>query len=101
MLSWIVIVILIVVGIMAIKFNHLRHRFFIVLLVLLALFLYSSMALVSDENSLNLNSSDGIFSAIKVYTGWLANGFDNLKALAGKAIKMDWSSTNSSFIKKN
>lgn len=99
MISWIVIVILVVVGIFAIKMNHLRHRVFIIILVLLALFLYSSMALVSSRNDLGFDSSEGIMTALKVYTGWLANGFQNLKVVAGNAIKMDWSSTNGTFVK--
>lgn len=98
MMSWIVILILIVVGIFAIRLNHLRHRFIIILLVLFALFLYSSLNLVSTKNNLELKTADGIFSAIKVYTGWLANGFNNLKEISGKVVSLDWSNSNSSFI---
>jgi len=97
MLSWIVIVILIVIGIFAIKLNHLKHRFFIVLLVLAALFLYSTMNLVTTKNDIELNSVNGIFSAFQVYTGWLANGFNNMKEITGNVIGMDWSNSNSSF----
>jgi len=101
MISWIVILILIVVGVFAIRLNHLKHRFFIILLVILALFLYSTINLVSNKNNLDLSSADGVFSAIKVYIGWLANGFNNLKELTGKAIKLDWSNSNASFFGKN
>ena len=94
MISWIVIVVLVVVGIMAIKMNHLRHRVFIVLLILLALFLYTSMAFISNQNNLSFNSSEGIFTAMKVYTGWLANGFENMKTIVGNAVKMDWISSD-------
>jgi len=97
-LSWIIITILIVIGITTIKLNHLKHRFFIILLVLLALFLYTSLNLVTDQNDLDLKSSGGIFSASKVYFGWLANGFQNLKSLTGKAINLDWNSANGTFI---
>ena len=81
MISWIVIAILVIVGVIAIKMNHLKHRVFIVILILLALFLYTSMNLIVKDNDLNLNSVDGLFNVIKVYTGWLANGFQNLKEL--------------------
>lgn len=101
MISWIVIAILIVVGVIAIKMNHLRHRVFIVLLILLALFLYSSMALVVENNSLDLKSSGGILDAVKVYAGWLANGFQNLKSITGNVIGMDWTSTDGEFLKKD
>lgn len=100
MISWIVIGILLVVGIFAIKMNHLRHRIFIVVLIVLALFLYSTLVLVDNRNDLNLSTSDGLFDALKVYNGWLANGFGNMKSLTGRAIGMDWSSTNGSFFNK-
>ena len=100
MISWIVIVILVIVGIFAIKMNHLKHRIFIIILVFLALFLYLSIMLVNTQNELDFTNAEGIYDASKVYMGWLANGFKNLKALTGKAIGMDWGSTNSSFIDK-
>ena len=100
MISWIVITILVLVGIFAIKMNHLRHRIFIIMLILLALFLYSSMALVTTNNELSFDDTGGFFHAMKVYTGWLANGFENVKQITGNMIKMDWTSTNSSFFDK-
>ena len=101
MISWIVIVILVIAGIIAIKMNHLRHRIFIIILILIALFLYTSMTLIVKDNALNLNSVDGLFNVIKVYTGWLANGFQNLKVITGNALGMDWGNTNSSFTDKD
>jgi len=100
MISWIVVVILVVVGIIAIKMNNLRHRFFIIILILLALFLYTSMAVVTNKNNLEVNNAEGVFQLIKVYSGWLANGFGNLKTMTGNVVKMDWTSTNASFFDK-
>jgi energy-coupling factor transporter transmembrane protein EcfT len=97
MISWIVIIILIVIGIFAIKLNHIKHRLFIISLVLLALFLYSTMYLVTTQNEADLTSIDGILSTVKVYTGWLANGFNNFKEITGNVIDMDWVNSNSSF----
>ena len=101
MVSWIVIIVLIIVAIFAVKLNNLRHRFFIILLVLLTLFLYTTMSVVTNQNDLDFKSSKGIFVSIKVYTMWLVNGFDNLKELTGKAIEQDWISNNRSFIGEN
>ena len=98
---WIVIVIFLVVGIAAIKMNHIRHRIFILFLILVALFLYITTMLVSDENNLDFTSSEGVFNAVKVYTGWLAHSYQNVKGLAGRAVDMDWTSTNGTFFKKN
>lgn len=101
MISWIVILILVIVGIFAIKLNHLRHRFLIIVLIVIALFLYTTMNLVSSENNLDLKTTDGVFNSIRVYTGWLANGFNNLKDLTGQAVNLDWSKSDASFFNKN
>jgi len=98
MISWIVIGILIVVGVIAIKMNHLKHRIFIILLIVLALFLYATINLVNTQNDIDISTSDGLFHSLKVYGGWLANGFDNAKNVIGNVIKMDWASTNGSFL---
>ena len=98
---WIVIAIFLLVGIAAIKMNHIRHRIFIIFLILVALFLYITTILVSDEHNLNFSSSEGVFNAVRVYTGWLAHNYQNIKALTGRAIDMDWTSTNGTFFSKN
>jgi hypothetical protein len=100
MISWIIIGVLLVVGIAAIKFNHLRHRFFIVMLVFLALFLYTSITFLAEKNDLGVDNSEDVVNILKVYNGWLANGFKNMKSIAGNVIKMDWTSTNASFFEE-
>ncbi len=100
-ISWIIITILVVVGIFTIRLNNFRHRTFVIFLVLLALFLYISINVVAVERDLDFKSAEGIFSAIKIYTGWLANGFQNAKSLTGKAVKMDWTSVNETFFEKS
>ncbi len=100
MISWIVVTILVLVGIFAIKMNHLRHRVFIILLVLLALFLYSSMTLITTKNDVSLDNGEGVLNAMELYTGWLANGFKNLKTITGNVVRMDWTSTNGTFLKE-
>ena len=70
------------------------------MLVLFALFLYTSMALVVEKNSLDVKSSDGILNTMNVYSGWLANGFNNLKHIVDKGLDMDWESTNGTFFDK-
>jgi len=72
-----------------------------VMLILLALFLYSSMALVTNSNELSFDNTEGLFQAMKVYTGWLANGFDNFKDITANVIGMDWTSTNSTFFEES
>ena len=101
MISWMVIGILVIIAVLALKMNHLRHRIWILMLVFLALFLYTSAAIVYSENELKFNTMDGIFSSARIYIGWLGNGFQNLKALSGKAVDMDWTDSNETFVNQN
>lgn len=101
MINWIIIIILVVAGIFAIKMNHLRHRIFIIALIFIALFFYLTVTFVATKNNVNMNSYDGFMNGVRVYGGWLANGFQNLKIITGNAMKMDWGSTNATFFSKN
>ncbi len=92
-----VIGVAVVIGIILIKMNHFRHKLTIIVLLFLAMFIYSTVVLVNTTNELDLETTEGLFQAIKIYTGWLGNGFQNLKGITANAIKMDWSSSNSSF----
>tara|TARA_Y100000310_G_C20378255_1_gene666806 strand:- start:64 stop:387 length:324 start_codon:yes stop_codon:yes gene_type:complete len=100
MIGIIVIGILIVMTIILIKMNHFRHKIMIIALLVFILFLYSSISIVNKANEFDLKTTEGFFSAIKVYTGWLGNGFQNLKTITGNMIKMDWTSTNGTFLSK-
>ena len=56
MISWIIVVVLLVIGIFAIRMNHFRHKIFIVGLLLFALFLYGSLVVVSSLNDFDFSS---------------------------------------------
>ncbi|MEK6830467.1 MAG: hypothetical protein AABX77_00365 [Nanoarchaeota archaeon] len=101
MVSWVVIAIIIILILIIVKLSAFKHKFFMILLILLSLFLLSSIFIVSKENRLDFSTTEGFFNAIKVYTGWLANGFKNLKDLTGRVINMDWKSSNETFFDKN
>ena len=96
-----VIGVLVIIAVLALKVNHLRHRIWILALVFLALFLYTSAAIVYSENELRFNSMEGIFNSMKIYIGWLGNGFQNLKSLSGNAVDMDWANSNETFVDQN
>lgn len=101
MISWIVIAILVIVALFVIKISYLRHKFLIIFLIILALFLYTTLNIISEQNSLDFTTVGGFFHSIKIYWGWLSNGFHNIIELTGKAIKMDWKSSNETFFKEN
>jgi uncharacterized membrane protein len=100
MISWIIIGILVLVAFVLLKTNHFRHRMWIFLFVILALFLYLSITFINAKHDLDINSTEGVFKSIKIYLGWLANSFQNLKSITGNVIKMDWTSTDETFFNK-
>jgi len=100
MISLVIIVVLFIVGLYILKISHFRHRFFIILLILLAIFLYVSLTIVNSKHNLNFTTFDGVSNSFKVYMGWLANGFQNLKTITGNAVKMDWTSADKTFFNK-
>jgi hypothetical protein len=94
--NWIVILLLIVIGIFALRLNHKRHKYLIIFLIIISLFVYISMTVIATKNNLDLNSFNGFIKTAGLYGGWLANGFNNLKSITGNTVKMDWSNTNAS-----
>lgn len=100
MISLVIIVVLFIIGLYVLKISHFRHRFFIIFLIFIAIFLYVSLTLVQSKHNLDFTTFEGVSNSVKVYFGWLANGFQNLKAITGNAIKMDWASTDKTFFNK-
>ena len=44
MISWIVIIVLLVIAFFVLKFNHLKHRFWLIMIILFALFLVGELS---------------------------------------------------------
>lgn len=100
MINWLIIGILVVLGIIVLKATHFRHRFWIFFLIFIAIFLYISITMVHSKYSLSFTTFEGFSKSVKVYLGWLGNGFQNMKVLTGNAVKMDWTSSNESLFNK-
>ena len=83
------------------RLGHFRKKTFIFIVILLVLFFYSTLLIINSKNKLDFSTSEGFMNSMKIYGGWLANGFNNLKVITGNALKMDWSSTNGTFIEKS
>jgi uncharacterized membrane protein (DUF373 family) len=90
MLNWIIIIGLILLAFAFLRVKHLKHKVTAVLLILLILFLYTSFSSVISEKGINLKSSAGIESALRIYFNWLGHAFSNFKSLTGNAVKMEW-----------
>lgn len=98
MLSWFLIALIILAILMIMRAKHMRHRFFVIFIILLCLFIYITLNMVSKDNNIKLDNASNIYKAMKVYLGWLGHGFSNLRALAGNAFKMNWTETNGTLV---
>jgi len=95
MITWVIIIGLGLIAAVILKVSHVKHRVTLIVLILFALFITSTASYIAVSNELDLGSTGGFVDAVKIYLGWLANGFQNLRSLTGNAIKMDWKSTES------
>jgi hypothetical protein len=94
MVNWVLIIVAIVAIAVVSKFIHFRHwkhRITAIFLILLLLFIGLTFMKVYTNNSLDLKTPSGLFSAAKIYFAWLVHIFDNVKVLTGNAVRMDWS----------
>jgi hypothetical protein len=98
MLGWLLIIGVFVIGMFLLKFKHMGHRLTFLFFLVLFLFVAGTFAIVSTTHELDLKSPQGILDAGKIYMGWFANGFDNMKSLTGYAVKMDWTKSNVSTV---
>jgi hypothetical protein len=94
MITWVLVALIVVGALLFIKVSHYRHRFFVITIVVVALFLYISVAYVASKNNLDFTTYDGLVKSVNIYMGWLFNLAGNFKTLTGSAVKLDWTSTN-------
>jgi len=100
MLGWVIVIVLVIIAFFILKANHFKHRLWIIVLISIAIFLILSVTLVYSKYNLNFSSVNDSISSAKIYFGWLVNGFHNLRALTGNAVKMDWTSSDSTLVNK-
>ncbi len=97
-------IILVLVGLVGLFFimksKELKHKGTWILIFLIVLILYAGYISVIAGKNIDINSTEGVETVIKLYTGWLVHGFDNVKTLSGQAVKMDWKG-NSSIAQKS
>jgi hypothetical protein len=88
--SWLIIGMLIILGLIFAKMRHIKHKTFIIALLILVTFFYVSATSILGSRNLDLTSFNGIMEAGQIYFTWLIHIGGNLGELAGHAIKMDW-----------
>jgi len=98
-MSWLLLVLVIVALFVVSKFihfNHLRHRFLAIFLILLLAFLVFTFTSVIRGHSIDLRTAQGISSASKIYFSWFVHVAGNVKEISANVIKMDWIPKNNS-----
>ena len=66
------------------------------IIIILLTFIVISMYFVAKANNIDMTTVNGFSKGMKVYAGWLIQSFQNIKALTGYAVGLDWSSKNKS-----
>lgn len=87
---WAVIIALVFVIFFFLKARHIRHRFYVIAVVLFLAFIFISGSNLIKQNDIDLTSLNGLVTAGKVYVKWLGKVVENVKTISGNAIKSDW-----------
>lgn len=90
MIIWLVIGIGLIVLMVLFKMKEIRHKFGLVAIALIVLFLVFSFSHVYKSNKPDLTTFDGISQVTKLYFSWLGGVFKNLGKVTGFAINQDW-----------
>lgn len=96
---WLIGVAILVVFVITrlLHFRTWKHKLYVTLFVIVAIFIYSSFSSVIGGSNIDLKNPSGMLQATKLYLSWFGQAFGNLKTLTGNAIRMDWLPGNSSF----
>jgi hypothetical protein len=97
MINWFIIILIIAGIFVLVKISHLKHhkhKFSLMIAVVLILFFIGTMYFVAVTNHVDMTTTGGFFNGIKLYGGWLVNTFDNIKSLTGAVIGLDWKAEN-------
>ena len=99
MINWFIIIFIVFAIIVLFKVKHMKHsnrKFSIMIIIILLTFIVISMYFVAKANNIDMTTVNGFSKGMKVYAGWLIQSFQNIKALTGYAVGLDWSSKNKS-----
>jgi hypothetical protein len=78
------------------KHKHRKPRIAMILLLIVVLFLVSTIYFVSKANHIDMTTASGFTKGMGVYGMWLLQSANNMRSLSGYAVAMDWKGTNSS-----
>lgn len=94
MIAWIIVLAAVLAILFIAKLSHLKHKLSIIALIGFVLIVMLTFMKVANTNSLDVGSTSGFFSGVKLYFSWLGNAFNNFKVLTGNVVRMDWFSNS-------
>jgi len=97
MINWILIIILVLAGFIAIRFlfsRHAKHRLVMSVMLIAILLFISTFYFVSNSNNIDVTTLSGLGQGAQVYGSWILHSFDNVRVLTGAAVGLDWKDTN-------
>jgi len=81
--------------------SHAKHRFKLTVILVIVLLLISTFYFVVSINNVDATTINGLGKGMKVYGIWLVSVFNNVKAVTGDVIGMDWRATNGTIGESN
>jgi len=87
---WLIIVVVVIFLLIAFKFKEVRHKFGLVAISIIIIFLLLSVTSIYKTNKDDLKTFDGVSKVLKLYFSWLGNLFKNTGKVTTFAIHQDW-----------
>jgi len=85
-----ILLVVIIAGLILIKFTDLKHRFKFITVTVILIFLAITAGYVYLTNDLDLSNFQGWLGAGKVYFNWLTHVTGNIVKISGYAVQQDW-----------
>lgn len=89
-MNWWLIVAIVVFALIIFKFKEVKHKFGLMAIIIIILFIVASFGQLYTKNNLNLSNFDGIVDAGKVYFSWLGQAAHNIGKVSTYAVKQEW-----------
>jgi hypothetical protein len=86
MLSWIIIVLLLVLGSVVLKFEHHGRKILLSIAIIIGVLLYFSIMAIMNSSEVDLNTPSGVVKGIYIWAGWLGNSFVELFDVGKNAV---------------
>jgi len=93
-MNWLIIGGLIILAFLFLRVKHMKHKVFLVLVIVALLFFYGTGYKVLSGQDINWRSVKGVEKGARIYVAWLGGVFGNVRSLTANAIKMDWKQEN-------